>query len=143
MKSKYKMARQQPYIMLIDNDPDDLEMLSIALDEIGVRVKSFESSSNALIYLDLVSENKDLPSLIIMDFNMPKKNGYDVLLLLKNNPGTSGIPVLIYSSTIDPLLKVKLMNAGAAGCFNKSGNSRELTGLVKIFEGQFMEFQET
>ena len=137
------MINGQPYILLIDDDPDDLEMLSFALDEIDIRVKTFESSTNALFYLDLVSGNKDLPSLIIMDYNMPKKNGYDVLVLLKNNPETSGIPVLIYSTTVSPLLREKMMAAGASGCFNKSGNSRELTRQVKIFDGHFMELQES
>ena len=137
------MINGQPYILLIDDDPDDLEMLSFALDEIDIRVKTFESSTNALFYLDLVSGNKDLPSLIIMDYNMPKMNGYVVLVLLKSNPETSRIPVLIYSTTVSPLLREKMMDAGAAGCFNKSGNSRELTRQVKIFDGHFMELQES
>src|SRR5688572_328436 len=122
MKSSDKMITGQPYILLIDDDPDDLEMLSTALNEIGTKVKSFESSLNALFYLDLISGNKDLPSMIIMDYNMPKKNGYDVLILLKGNPETSCIPVLIYSTTVNPVLREKLMNAGAAGCFNKSSS---------------------
>ena len=136
------MINGQPYILLIDDDADDLEMLSTALDEIGIRVKMFESSAKALFYMDLVSGNNDLPSLIIMDYNMPMKNGYDVLVILKNNPETSGIPVLIYSTTVNPLLREKLIDAGAAGCFNKSGNLRELTQQVKIFDGHFMEHQE-
>ena len=137
------MIHGQPYILLIDDDPDDLEMLSTAFDEIGIRVKTFESSLSALFYLDLVSENNDLPSLIIMDYNMPKKNGYDVLKILKENSGTWGIPVLIYSTTVNPLLREKLMGAGAAGCFNKSVNARELTLQVKIFDDHFMELQES
>jgi CheY-like chemotaxis protein len=130
-----------PYILLIDDDADDLEMISAGLTAAGNRVKTFESPSKALFYLDLVSGSNDLPSLIIMDYNMPMKNGYDMLLLLKNNPDTAGIPVVIFSTTVSPRLEEKMLNAGAAGCCTKWSNARELTLQLKVFQKLFLGFQ--
>ena len=127
------MIPGQPYIVLIDDDPDDLEMLSSGLVATGTRVKSFVSFTKALFYLDLVSGNKDMPALIIMDYNMPMKNGYDVLVMLKQNPETLSIPVYIYSTTISLALHEKLMLAGAAGCFMKPDSFSELGRQVRIF----------
>ena len=69
------MHEPQPYIILIDDDVDDLEMYSSELELKGVNVKTFESSEKGLFYLTLMSGNMELPSLIILDYNMPTRMG--------------------------------------------------------------------
>jgi CheY-like chemotaxis protein len=81
-----------------------------------------------------MSGNRELPSLIIMDYNMPKKNGHQVLLELKNNGDTKNIPVVIYSTSMPNLLKEQLSNAGALDCFSKPWNIQELNTQVEIFQ---------
>ena len=98
------MNKLPPYILLIDDDEDDLEMLSSELEKKGIKVKTFDSSTKALFYLTLVSGNMELPSLIIMDYNMPARNGYDVLLSIKNNNETKYIAVVFYSTDIPGFL---------------------------------------
>ena len=128
------MNERASYILLIDDDEDDLEMFSSELEKKGVRVKTFNSSAKALFYLTLISDNKDLPSLIIMDYNMPKKNGIEVLVLIKDNAETKDIPVVMYSTSMSDLLKTKLSKAGAMDCFSKPWNTKELTDQVEIFQ---------
>jgi two-component system, chemotaxis family, response regulator Rcp1 len=99
------MYEQQPYVLLIDDDEDDLEVFSSGLELKGTRVKTFTSSSKALFYLTLMSGTMELPSLIILDYNMPKKNGHQVLLALKANRDTENIPVVLYSTNMSLLLK--------------------------------------
>ena len=131
----------EPYILLIDDDPDDLEMLSSGLIDTGSMVKTFESPLEALYYLDFDSGRHDLPSLIIMDYNMPKINGYDLLLMLKNKPDTAWITVVIFSTTVNQRMEEKLIAAGAAGCFTKWRNARELALQSKAFRKLFMGLQ--
>jgi len=78
------MDHSRPYVMLIDDDEDDLELMSSSLELAGIRIKNFNSGIKALFYLSLLSSDMDLPSLIIMDYNMPKSNGQQILLLLKS-----------------------------------------------------------
>jgi CheY-like chemotaxis protein len=129
------MLEPQPYILLIDDDEDDLEMFSSGLEKKGIKVKTFDSSTKALFYLTLMSDNKELPSLIIMDYNMPKKNGQQVLSMIKGNAETKNIPVVMYSTSMPDLLKEKLSNAGAQDCFSKPWNTKELNTQVEIFHG--------
>ena len=82
------MYQPPPYILLIDDDEDDLEMFSSGLEKKGIQVKTFDSSAKALFYLTLRPGNMELPSLIIMDYNMPKKNGHQILVQLKKNANT-------------------------------------------------------
>ena len=67
------MTEPTTYILLIDDDEDDLEMISAGLELKGLNVKTFDSSAKALSYLTLLSTYSNLPSLIILDYNMPKK----------------------------------------------------------------------
>ncbi|HEX6334483.1 MAG TPA: response regulator [Flavisolibacter sp.] len=123
----------QPYILLIDDDEDDLEILSSELEQKGLHVKPFTSSAKALFYLTLMSGNMDLPALIIMDYNMPLKNGYQILLLLKGNAETSDVPVVLYSTSMSGALRKQLITAGALDCFAKPWTYRELTTQAEIF----------
>ena len=84
---------------MIDDDEDDLEMLSSELEKKGIKVKTFDSSAKALLYLILIPTTDALPALIIMDYNMPNKNGQEVLLILKENNGTKDIPVIFVSAS--------------------------------------------
>jgi CheY-like chemotaxis protein len=127
------MYEPPPYILLIDDDEDDLEMFSSGLEKKGIQVKTFDSSTKALLYLTLMSGNMDLPSLIIMDYSMPKKNGHQVLLQLKNNADTKNIPVVIHSTGMADLLKEQLLGAGALDCFDKPWNFQEFTTQVEVF----------
>lgn len=127
------MYEQPPYILLIDDDQDDLEMFSSGLENKGIRVKSFESSSKALFYLTLMSGNRELPSLIIMDYNMPMKNGQQVLSMIKANADTKQIPVVIYSTSMSDPLRKQLSDAGALDCFNKPWTYKEFATKIEVF----------
>jgi CheY-like chemotaxis protein len=128
------MLEPKPYIMLIDDDQDDLDMFSSGLRGKGVNVKTFDSSTNALFYLALMSETKELPSLIIMDYNMPQKNGQEVLLSIKNNADTKNIPVIMYSTSMPDFLREQLSESGASDCFLKPWTRQEFNSQVEIFE---------
>jgi len=128
------MHEPLPYILMIDDDEDDLEMFSSALQKKGIKVKSFDSSTKALFYLTLMSGNRELPSLIIMDYNMPKKNGQQVLSLIKSNDDTKEIPVVIYSTNMPDLLRNRLSDAGALDCFSKPWSHQEYNKLVEILQ---------
>ena len=127
------MYEPPPYILLIDDDEDDLEMFSSELEKKDIKVKTFDSTTKALFYLTLMSGNLDLPSLIIMDYSMPKKNGHQVLVQLKNNADTKDIPVVIHSTGMSDLLKEQLLSAGALDCFDKPWTSRELITQIERF----------
>lgn len=134
------MYQPPPYILLIDDDEDDLEMFSSGLEKKGIQVKTFDSSAKALFYLTLRPGNMELPSLIIMDYNMPKKNGHQILVQLKKNADTKNIPVVMYSTTLSDFLKEQLSSAGALDCFDKPWNFREFTTQVDRLQNLAFSF---
>lgn len=130
-----------PYIIMIDDDEDDLELFSSELIVKGVKVKTFDSSTQALNYLTNICEIEDFPSLIITDYNMPKKNGYEILQLLKNNLRTRNIPVVILSTSLTEFSKLQLSKAGAFNCFTKPWIYLEVTKQATIFKNLAYSFK--
>lgn len=64
---------------------------------------------------------------------MPIKNGLQVLQIIKANKETKNIPVVIYSTSMSPILKTTLLSAGAFRCFGKPWNYDGFIGQIGIF----------
>ena len=124
----------QPHVVLIDDDRDDLEMLSSILEQKDMTVVTFQSSIEALVYLKCLATIGELPSLIILDYNMPLTNGYQVLLSIKENTDTKDIPVVIHSTSMSNLLKKQLSDAGALDCFSKPWTYQQYTAQAEKFQ---------
>ncbi len=72
------------------------------------------------------------PSVIILDVMMPKMDGYEVCRLLKADPKTRGIPVIMLTASSDPHLNQKAFEAGAAACLTKPYRKATLTNCVDM-----------
>ena len=132
----------QPQVVLIDDDRDDLELLSSILEQKDVGVKTFESSMTAMVYLECLAGNDELPSLIILDYNMPQQNGYQVLLSIKGNNNTKDIPVVIHSTNMSNVLEKQLSDAGAFCCFSKPLTYQQLATQAEIFQELCISFMK-
>jgi CheY-like chemotaxis protein len=99
------MYDTNPFIIQIDDDEDDLEMMASSLKQHGVRTRTFTSGVNALACFDQMGVLAELPSLIILDYNMPIMNGIETLKKIKSLKSIKHIPVVIYSTVINPLFE--------------------------------------
>jgi CheY-like chemotaxis protein len=76
-----------------------------------------------------------MPHFIILDQNMPKRNGLQTLELLKKHPRYSQIPVVIYSTYIEERLKQEGKNLGACDVLAKpvtqEGYNQMITTIIK------------
>lgn len=134
------MSTLQASVLLIDDDEDDLEILSSLLESIGVKVKIFNSGEKALFYLQLVAVNEQRPSLIILDYNMPRINGEQLLVLIKDKKCTSHIPVVMYSTSLSPILRKALIEIGAYDCFVKPSTYSEVVRHAELFKSMAFSF---
>ena len=85
-------------VLLIDDDHDDHEFFVEAVRDIdaSINIQSMYDSEEALKFLK--EEKHNLPDLIVLDTNMPKLNGRQILTELKKDPALSHIPVVMYST---------------------------------------------
>ncbi len=90
-------------ILLVEDNAGDIILTKDALEERRM-VGHLEIAKNGLIaieYLDniLISNSQNLPDLILLDINLPKKNGLEVLIHIKSNENLRHIPVIMLTTS--------------------------------------------
>ncbi len=83
-------------IMVVDDEQDMVDLIKIMLEAKGYGVQSANSGQEAFT---LLGEQK--PDLIILDIFMPTIDGLEVLVLLRGNPGTASIPVILLTTQME------------------------------------------
>ena len=93
-------------ILIADDDADDRELIKAAFEENNFRhnIKFVENGEELLKYLKRKGNYADelthpLPQIILLDLNMPKKDGREVLKEIKQHPELKKIPVIIFTTT--------------------------------------------
>lgn len=112
-------------ILLVDDTPDNLRLLSSMLSDRGYEVRCVRSGSAALMGV----ENQP-PDLILLDINMPGMNGYQVCERLQENPDTQEIPIIFISANNEVFDKVKAFSVGGVDYITKPFQVEEV--LVRV-----------
>ena len=94
------MSKQDIEILVIDDDPIYHIMITKILKNLGFHnIKSIQDSTEGLEYL---LKNSSLPDVLLLDINMPSKNGWDILNELSNsNINFDKMSIYIVTSSID------------------------------------------
>jgi CheY-like chemotaxis protein len=101
---KLNNMKKQEAILLVDDDPDDLFLLTEALQDIDseyVYVEAYDGEA-ALELLKDMNKKGDRPSLIVLDINMPILSGRELLTILKSHPVYNSIPVVVFTTSSNP-----------------------------------------
>src|SRR5436305_3502346 len=88
----------QSYIILADDDKDDRILLREALQELNSEIKLL-TAEHGKACLELLNELTVLPDMILLDINMPIKNGKETLAELKQMESLDTIPIIMYSTS--------------------------------------------
>lgn len=97
------MTRKEINILLVEDNPGDIRLVREALGECGMhhRLEVVVDGVEALESLQRKKKslNGSIPDLIILDLNLPKKDGREVLMEIKGDPDLKRVPVVIFSSS--------------------------------------------
>jgi len=83
--------------------------------------------------LNTIPYDDALPQIIVLDHNMPKRNGFQTLELLKATPRYQHIPVMIYSTYIDQQLTEASYKKGASTVMTKPITKEDYHKMIEIF----------
>jgi CheY-like chemotaxis protein len=121
------MLQFPKFILIADDDQEDLELLSEVILQVqaDIRLHMVNNGSMVMDFLEKASDN-DLPSLIVLDYNMPNMNGAEVLELLCNNPRYQKIPKIIWSTSNNSSYIKECMEKGATSYFVKPATHKNL-----------------
>ena len=124
------------HILIIDDDEDELKILSGALHSLKIPhkctwAKSGEQALQQLQYLT--------PDIILLDVNMPYMNGLQCLEGIKKISRCSQIPVVLQSTQLNKKIIDQGLQAGAHACISKAGSFDELqTILSELLEEKYL-----
>jgi len=108
--------KNEPYILMADDDDDDSLFITAAFKEVGLMgaIKRVNNGEELIVQLkELIEKKESLPSLILLDLNMPKKNGKEALKIIKGDIRFKQIPVIVYSTSST---KSDIMESYSLGC---------------------------
>lgn len=113
-------------ILIVDDTPDNLRLLSGILEEHGYDVRPAASGARAL-----AAVQAELPDLILLDIKMPEMSGYEVCERLKADVRTRDIPVIFISALQDIAEKVKGFALGGVDYITKPFQAEEALARVE------------
>lgn len=125
--------------VVVDDDEDDRMLMRIALEKADRMLPVFEFSDGQEL-IDYLTENAasrddaNMHWLVVMDINMPRLNGLDTLKQIRKNPYWAKLPILMLSTSDNPLTIKESLDRGANDFVTKPNS---LDGYIEIFDKHF------
>ena len=88
-------------ILLADDDQTDCLFFKEALEELPVETSLNIVNNGEQLLEELTDKTKKLPDVLFLDLNMPRKNGFAALGLIKRDTELQNLPVIIFSTASD------------------------------------------
>ena len=132
------MSLEKQKIIIIEDDPDHADLFIDVLEEEGIQLEIvlLKDGKEAMDYLRDVETECDGGVLsqfrmVVLDLNLPKVHGMEILKFLKGNPALSSIPVLIISTSSDQETIDEAYGNGADGYIAKPAHYDEFVNKLR------------
>jgi len=120
-------------VLCVDDDADDRELVCYTINEIdpSFAVVHAENGIEAIEYLSKAKATDNLPCLVILDINMPKMDGKETLAKIKNDEHLNDLPVVIFSTSSNPVDKLYFADYGV-DLITKPNNLSGMRNEIKV-----------
>jgi len=85
-------------ILLVEDNPGDVRLLAEALKEVRVPAR-LHVAEDGIKAMGFLTGGNPRPDLILLDLNLPRKDGREVLAEIKGDPGLKSIPVIVFTTS--------------------------------------------
>ena len=118
-------------LLLADDDEDDCAFFKDALDDLPISaILTTVNDGVELMEFLLQKSFKNLPDILFLDLNMPRKNGYECLQEMKLINELKNLPVIIFSTSLDNNVVDSLYEKGAIHYIRKPGDFSKLKKVI-------------
>ncbi len=122
----FMSMREPPLILVVDDVPDNVEILEMRLESLGYQVATAGDGIAALEKIRAL-----LPDLVLLDIMMPKLDGIETVKRLKADPSLPFIPVILVTAKADASDVVSGLDSGADDYLTKPVDHAALTARVR------------
>ena len=125
------MNKPKYNLLLADDDEDDCAFFKDALDDLRLDV-SFNTVANGVDLMKYLTDKSsvDLPDILFLDLNMPRKSGFECLSEIKLIDKLKHLPVIIFSTSLDMKVVDLLYERGATFYIRKPGDFSKLKKVI-------------
>lgn len=113
-------------ILIVDDNPQNLELLEAYLEEVDADVRQAQDGLEALAAVE-----QRQPDIILLDVMMPRMSGYQACVKLKQNPATRDIPIVMVTALNEIADVERAVESGANDFLTKPVNKLELVTRVR------------
>lgn len=115
-------------VLFVDDDSDESYLFNEALEQAGLTI-TLNRATNGNNLISYLHTNQTIPDLVIMDINMPYKDGVEALTEIRNDPRFAKLPLVIYSTNKNE----KSINS----CYEKGANlfvikPNDFDGMLRV-----------
>ena len=134
-------------IVIIDDEPDIVELVSIHLKKAMFKVKGFSDAEGLYRFLGLsdghCQASEQIPDLIILDLMLPDADGVEICKSLKKRDKYSSIPIIMLTAKGEETDKILGLEFGADDYVTKPFSPRELVARVKAVLRRHQKIDES
>ena len=125
-------------VLIVEDDPDIVDILSYNLKQADLKVTSVPDGSSALAEV-----KRRLPDLILLDLMLPKVDGLEVFRLLKSEPETKNVPIIMITAKGEEVDRIVGLELGADDYIIKPFSPREVVLRVRsVLKRSVADFQK-
>lgn len=132
-------------ILIADDDTDDRLFMDRALRQSGYTqtIQFVEDGEDLMNYLRrqgrYTEQNAPWPDLLILDLNMPRKNGFQALSEIKDDPKLRRLPVIVMTTSSADEDVIKTYNLGVNSFVTKPFNFNRLVEMVGALKTYWLD----
>lgn len=130
------------YLLIAEDDEDDRFLATEAFNKSGSNIPlKFVNDGEDLIGLleSEIKESNEMPYLILLDLNMPKKDGRQCLSEIKQNPLLRKIPIIVFTTSKLPEDIAKTYDLGVNSYINKPVDFKELINIFSLLSSYWFK----
>ena len=126
------MNKQNYNLLLADDDEDDCDFFKEALEELSIPF-ALVMVNDGVQLMNFLSDKSEenLPDILFLDLNMPRKNGFECLTEIKQNKKLQHLSVIIFSTSLDMNIVDMMYEKGAIYYIRKPGDYTKLKKVIQ------------
>jgi two-component system, chemotaxis family, response regulator Rcp1 len=133
-----------PEILMVDDNQADIDLTSelLAQSKRHFHVNAVNDGEEAVLFLRRQGkyDKAPLPDLVVLDLNLPRKDGCEVLADIKADPSLAKIPVVIFTTSQASTDVLRSYKLGANCYLRKPGTLPEFVAVVQSMAELWLRF---
>jgi two-component system, chemotaxis family, response regulator Rcp1 len=124
-------------VLLVEDNPLDVRLTLDSLQEAGLECAPtvVGDGERALCLLQGIGGEQPAFDLVVLDLNLPKRSGFEVLAYLRHTPNLAAIPVVVFSGSLNPKDREAALSGGAAAFISKPRDLVDFTAVGRRLKG--------